>query len=160
MVHRDVCRFVGYWYGDELYGSFAASLVSPPSLRCDCRFIDPALPHRWAYFIAVGFAAIFLPIITTLYGILCFVPNTQDIARMLGAALVPGRPHANMYFTMYGYNSTEQGRSMVRDLKIGQYTKCPPRVTFTMQCLGAVIGGEWFDLGVVSLVFDGFFFSF
>ncbi|KAF9262064.1 OPT oligopeptide transporter [Marasmius fiardii PR-910] len=94
----------------------------------------------WAYFIAVGFAAIFLPIITTLYGILCFVPYTQDIARMLGAALVPGKPHANMYFTMYGYNSTEQGRSMVRDLKIGQYTKCPPRVTFTMQCLGAVIG--------------------
>lgn len=68
---------------------------------------------------------------------------------MLGAALVPGKPHANMYFTMvrchdmpthtasswmgkYAYNSTEQGRSMTRDLKMGQYTKLPPRVTFTM----------------------------
>lgn len=44
------------------------------------------------------------------------------------------------YFTLYAYNSTEQGRSMTRDLKMGQYTKLPPRVTFTMQCLGAVIG--------------------
>ncbi|EEB93972.1 hypothetical protein MPER_07300 [Moniliophthora perniciosa FA553] len=87
---------------------------------------------RWAYYIAVG---------------LCLhnVCNTEDIARMLGAALVPGKPHATMYFTMYAYNSTEQGRSMARDLKMGilvpgQYTKTPPRVTFTMQSLGAVIG--------------------
>jgi len=94
----------------------------------------------WAFFIAVGFAAFFLPIISTLYAILCYVPGTEDIARMLGAALVPGKPHANMYFTLYAYNVTEQGRSMTRDLKMGQYTKLPPRVTFTMQCLGAVIG--------------------
>ncbi|KAI3614519.1 oligopeptide transporter [Moniliophthora roreri] len=94
----------------------------------------------WAFFIAVGFAALFLPIITSLYAILCFVCNTEDIARMLGAALIPGKPHATMYFTMYAYNSTEQGRSMARDLKMGQYTKTPPRVTFTMQSLGAVIG--------------------
>ncbi|KAJ7597691.1 OPT oligopeptide transporter [Mycena floridula] len=94
----------------------------------------------WAFFIAVGFAAFFLPIISTLYAILCYVPGTEDIARMLGAALVPGKPHANMYFTLYAYNVTEQGRSMTRDLKLGQYTKLPPRVTFTMQSLGAVIG--------------------
>lgn len=94
----------------------------------------------WAYLIAVGFAVVFLPIITALYAIICFVPNTQDIARMLGAALIKGKPHANMYFTLYAYNVTEQGRSMARDLKMGQYTKLPPRVTFTMQCVGAVIG--------------------
>ncbi|KAJ7492455.1 OPT oligopeptide transporter [Mycena latifolia] len=94
----------------------------------------------WGFFIAVGFAAIFLPIISTLYAILCYVPGTEDIARMLGAGLIPGKPQANMYFTLYAYNSTEQGRSMTRDLKMGQYTKLPPRVTFTMQCLGAIIG--------------------
>ncbi|KAJ7103354.1 OPT oligopeptide transporter [Mycena belliarum] len=86
----------------------------------------------WGFFIAVGFAVIFLPIISTLYAILCYVPGTQDIARMLGAGLIPGKPQANMYFTLYAYNSTEQGRSMTRDLKMGQYTKLPPRVTFTM----------------------------
>ncbi|THU85518.1 OPT oligopeptide transporter [Dendrothele bispora CBS 962.96] len=94
----------------------------------------------WAFFISVGFAALFLPIISTLYAVLCYVPNTQDIARMLGAALVNNSPQANMYFTLYAYNSTEQGRSMTRDLKMGQYTKLPPRVTFTMQCIGAIIG--------------------
>lgn len=28
---------------------------------------------------------------------------------------------ANMYFTLYAYNSTEQGRSMTRDLKMGEH---------------------------------------
>ncbi|KAF7347691.1 OPT oligopeptide transporter [Mycena venus] len=95
---------------------------------------------RWGFLIAVGFAAFFLPIISTLYAILCYVPGTEDIARMLAAGLLPGKPQANMYFTLYAYNSTEQGRSMTRDLKMGQYTKLPPRVTFTMQSLGAIIG--------------------
>ncbi|KAJ7925954.1 OPT oligopeptide transporter [Mycena leptocephala] len=84
----------------------------------------------WGFFIAVGFAALFLPIISTLYAILCYVPGTEDVARMLAAGLFPGKPQANML----------QGRSMTRDLKMGQYTKLPPRVTFTMQCLGAIIG--------------------
>ncbi|KIY43831.1 OPT superfamily oligopeptide transporter [Fistulina hepatica ATCC 64428] len=86
----------------------------------------------WAFFIAVAFATFFLPIISFLYAVLCYVPNTEDIARMLCAAMVPGNPRANMYFTLYAYNSTEQGRSMTRDLKMGQYVKLPPRVTFTI----------------------------
>ncbi|PBK76799.1 OPT oligopeptide transporter [Armillaria solidipes] len=121
-----------WWYA----GMFVASI----GMALATNYTGEALLPWWAFFIAVGFATIFLPIISTLYAVLCYVPGTEDIARMLGAALVPGKPHANMYFTMYAYNSTEQGRSMTRDLKMGQYTKLPPRVTFTMQCGGAVIG--------------------
>ena len=73
------------------------------------------------------FAAVFLPIIAFLYAVICFIPSTEDIAKMLGSALVPGSPHANMYFAMYAYNSTEQGRSFTRDLKIGQYVKVRDR---------------------------------
>ncbi|KAG7087781.1 hypothetical protein E1B28_013722 [Marasmius oreades] len=127
-------------YSEVPYWWYTAMFVVSVAIGMATNYTGHSQLPWWAYLIAVAFAAIFLPIITTLYGIILFIPYTQDLARMLGAALVPGKPHANMYFTMYGYNSTEQGRSMVRDLKIGQYTKCPPRVTFTMQCLGAVIG--------------------
>ncbi|KAK0208764.1 OPT oligopeptide transporter [Desarmillaria ectypa] len=121
-----------WWYAGMFVASIAMALAT--------NYTGEALLPWWAFFIAVSFATIFLPIISTLYAVLCYVPGTEDIARMLGATLVPGKPHANMYFTMYAYNSTEQGRSMTRDLKMGQYTKLPPRVTFTMQCGGAVIG--------------------
>ena len=60
---------------------------------------------------------------------------------MIGAAMVPGKPVANMYATLYGYNSVTQATSLLRDLKMGQYTKLPPRVTFTCQVLGSIIGG-------------------
>ena len=56
---------------------------------------------------------------------------------MLGSALVPGSPHANMYFAMYAYNSTEQGRSFTRDLKIGQYVKVRGRLRVKAMRLGS-----------------------
>lgn len=37
---------------------------------------------------------------------------------MLGGAIIPGKPVANMYFTMYGYNSVLQAYSLTGDLKI------------------------------------------
>lgn len=37
---------------------------------------------------------------------------------MLGACMLPGDPQTNMYFTLYGYNTLEQGRGLLRDLKL------------------------------------------
>jgi hypothetical protein len=45
-----------------------------------------------------------------------------------------------VYFTLYGSNTVSQARGLTRDLKLGQYTKLPPRVTFTMQLVGTVVG--------------------
>lgn len=75
---------------------------------------------------------------------------------MLGGAMVPGKPVANMYFTAYGYNPVVQALALLKDLKLGQYSeshvllpifidiipaKLPPRVTFAMQFIGTIIGG-------------------
>lgn len=32
--------------------------------------------------------------------------------------MMPGSPQTNMYFTMYGYHTVEQARSLIRDLKM------------------------------------------
>jgi len=42
---------------------------------------------------------------------------------------------------MYGYNPLAQSLALLQDLKLGQYTKLPPRVTFTVQVIGTVVGG-------------------
>lgn len=85
---------------------------------------------------------------------------------MLGAALSPGNPQANLYFTLYGSNTVGQARGLTEDLKLGrksgllrfkvleiapidsisfvrchlEYTKLPPRATFIVQSIGTVIG--------------------
>ncbi|KAH8686156.1 OPT oligopeptide transporter protein-domain-containing protein [Tricladium varicosporioides] len=69
-----------------------------------------------------------------------FQGNVQPIVQMIGGYLHPGQPLANMYFTLFGYNSVLQGISMVQDLKFGQYAKIPPRTTFFAQVVGTLVG--------------------
>ncbi|KAF8663701.1 hypothetical protein AX16_000876 [Volvariella volvacea WC 439] len=95
----------------------------------------------WGLIVGIIISAIFLPFVITVYAITGFSPNIQNLVQMIGAAMIPGNPQANMYFTLYGYNTLDQARGLIRDLKMGQYTKLPPRVTFTVQSLGAVVGG-------------------
>ncbi|ANB15872.1 oligopeptide transporter OPT1 [Sugiyamaella lignohabitans] len=59
---------------------------------------------------------------------------------MIGGYIHPGNPVANMYFTLYGYNSVQQAFAMLQDLKQGQYVKLSPRSTFAAQILGSIIG--------------------
>ncbi|KAJ7098484.1 OPT oligopeptide transporter [Mycena belliarum] len=95
----------------------------------------------WATIVALLFAWMFVPVIGTLYATVGYAPSIENLVQMLGGALVPGKPVANMYFTMYGYQPVVQAYSLTADLKIGQYTKLPPRATFAVQSVGAVIGG-------------------
>ena len=64
----------------------------------------------------------------------------QPIVQLIGAYCHPGRPLANMYFTLYGYNSTTQGFLLLRDLKLAQEAHLSPRCTFAMQIIGTLIG--------------------
>jgi OPT family small oligopeptide transporter len=95
----------------------------------------------WGLFVALLFAWVFLPIVGTLYATVGYAPSIENMVQMVGGAILPGRPVANMYFTMYGYNPVVQAYHLMRDLKLGQYTKLPPTVTFIVQSVGAIIGG-------------------
>ncbi|KAL0953014.1 hypothetical protein HGRIS_007218 [Hohenbuehelia grisea] len=122
-----------WWYGVIFVSSFAMAMATIYTGHS-------GLPW-WGLIVGIIISAIFLPFVLTVYAITGFSPNIQSLVQMLGAAMIPGSPQANMYFTLYGYNTLDQARGLIRDLKMGQYTKLPPRVTFTVQCLGSVVGG-------------------
>lgn len=52
------------------------------------------------------------------------------------AYILPGDPVANMYGALYGQHPMIQGIALLQDLKLGQYVKLAPRVTFLMQMTG------------------------
>jgi hypothetical protein len=58
---------------------------------------------------------------------------------MLGSAVVPGSSQANMYFELYSGTALKQAAGMLSDLKLGQYTKLPPRTTFSVQMAGTIV---------------------
>jgi hypothetical protein len=69
-----------------------------------------------------------------------FVPYVTQLFQMLGSAVVPGSSQANMYFELYSGTALGQAAVMLSDLKLGQYTKLPPRITFTVQIIGTSVG--------------------
>ncbi len=45
-----------------------------------------------------------------------------------------------MYVNLYGNTTAYQTMYMLQDLKLGQYTKLPPRLTFAAQMAGSIVG--------------------
>ncbi|TBU35615.1 OPT oligopeptide transporter [Dichomitus squalens] len=69
-----------------------------------------------------------------------FSTSANGFYQMIVAYLVPGNPVANMYGALYGQHPQGQCILMLKDLKLGQYVKLAPRVTFAMQIIGTVVG--------------------
>ncbi|KAJ7764119.1 OPT oligopeptide transporter [Mycena maculata] len=122
-----------WWYLAMFIGCFGMAIGTTYGAKSQ-------LP-AWATIISLIFGWIFVPVIGTLYATVGYAPSIENMIQMLGGALVPGKPVANMYFTMYGYQSVVQAYTLTGDLKIGQYTKLPPRATFCVQVIGSIVGG-------------------
>jgi OPT family small oligopeptide transporter len=107
----------------------------------------------WQFLISVAlsfFLVLFLGGLNAIFG---FQNNMQTTIQMIGGYIRPGNPLANMYFTLYGYNSVQQAFQMMGDLKTAQYVKLSPRSTFAAQFSGTVIGAI-FNYIIMNQVVD------
>ncbi|SCV69383.1 BQ2448_2403 [Microbotryum intermedium] len=77
----------------------------------------------YALVVATLIALIELPVLSLMSAITGFRTSGSTLFQMLGSAIVPGNARANRYFRLYSTNSVSQGSLMVKDLKLGQYTK-------------------------------------
>ncbi|KAF8526881.1 OPT oligopeptide transporter [Hysterangium stoloniferum] len=78
----------------------------------------------WALIVALIVALITLPFYGAMVAIAAYAPPMGTLFRILGAAVVPGSSQANM------------ASFMLSDLKLGQYTKLPPREdSFNTVCI-------------------------
>ncbi|KAF8136747.1 OPT oligopeptide transporter protein-domain-containing protein [Boletus edulis] len=94
----------------------------------------------WGFAISVLLATIFILFLGALYAITGIGISVQTFVQMIAGYLHPGKPMANMYFVLYSYNTVSQASLLLRDLKIGQYAKLPPRASFTAQIIGTLLG--------------------
>ncbi|KAL1642024.1 hypothetical protein SLS58_005612 [Diplodia intermedia] len=94
----------------------------------------------YGFFISILLAAILCPFFSAQAALTGYQGNVQPLMHLLGGFIHPGSPTANLYFTLFGHASTTQALNMTRSLKLGQYAKLPPRITFAAQLLGTVLG--------------------
>ncbi|KAG9224893.1 hypothetical protein PTI98_009892 [Pleurotus ostreatus] len=100
---------------------------------------DSTLPW-WGFIIAMLLATVSILFFGTLSAITGLQFIIQPFVQMIGGFIHPGKPMANMYFVLFSYNSVTQAQLLMRDLKIAQYTKLPPRAAFTAQIIGTLFG--------------------
>ncbi|OJA20503.1 hypothetical protein AZE42_11975 [Rhizopogon vesiculosus] len=100
---------------------------------------DSTLPW-WGFVVSLLLATISILFFGALYAITGLAFIIQPFVQMIGGYLHRGKPVANMYFVLYGYNTVTQAQLLLRDLKIAQYAKLPPRAAFTAQIIGTLLG--------------------
>jgi len=120
------------WYGAILVYAFVTALAIIYKT-------DSTLPW-WGFIISCLVAVVMILFFGSLIAITGLVFITQPFPQMIGGFLHPGKPMANMYFVLFSYNSVTQAQLLLRDLKIAQYTKLPPRAAFTAQIIGTLFG--------------------
>ncbi|TAQ84499.1 hypothetical protein B7494_g7178 [Chlorociboria aeruginascens] len=123
-----------WWWGAVLLCCWAVGLGSLYALKS-------TLPW-WGFLVSTILLAIFLLFFGAQYGITGFVFNIQPICQTL----------ADMYFTCFTFNSFSQATLLARDLKLAQYVHLPPRHTFTVQVIGALIGAVLNWVMMISIV--------
>ena len=74
------------------------------------------------------------------------------IAQIVCGYVFPGKPVANMVFTVYCYISSSQAVKFSSDLKLGQYMKIPPKIMFTVQ-MAATLVSSFAQVGVLNWMF-------
>jgi len=122
-----------WWYLAVTTGAFVVAMVTS--------FTEHSHLPWWALILALLFAVILLPMYGAFYAIAGWAPDFSNLFFILGAGLVPGSSQANMYFELYSSRALGQATALLSDLKLGQYTKLPPRWTFCVQMVGTVVGG-------------------
>ncbi|CAE6446396.1 unnamed protein product [Rhizoctonia solani] len=65
---------------------------------------------------------------------------TNQLMKMVAGAVHPGKPVANLYFSMWSHDVISTSIGLAGDLKMGQYLKIPPRVMFLTQMWGTLLG--------------------
>lgn len=120
------------WYGLTAVLSLIVAFVI--IYKC-----DSTLPW-WGLVIALLLATVFILFVVALYAMTGIPLSIQTFVQMVAGYLHRGKPMANMYFVLYSYNTMNQAQLLLRDLKIAQYVKLPPRAAFAAQVIGTLFG--------------------
>ncbi|ORY41249.1 oligopeptide transporter [Rhizoclosmatium globosum] len=133
MMQKTYAEVPQWWYLLLLVISCACAIVVNQAVESGLDW--------WAFLIAVGLAAFLTLAIGFLFSTTGFNLPTQPFVQLIGGLVKPQNATANMYFTLYGFNTTQQAMNLLMDLKVGQYMKIPARTMFLSQIMGTVIGG-------------------
>ncbi|KIM46930.1 hypothetical protein M413DRAFT_16493 [Hebeloma cylindrosporum] len=133
-----------WWYALLLVLSFFAGLI--------VIFKGQTTLPWWSYIVALILGGFVTPFSTLLYARMGNGIATNQLMKMVAGAINPGRPVANLYFSMWSHDVVSTSINLAGDLKMGQYLKIPPRVMFLTQVWGTILGAVINYVVMISVV--------
>ncbi|TCD71832.1 hypothetical protein EIP91_003175 [Steccherinum ochraceum] len=133
-----------YWYAALLVLAFFAGLIVVIKG-------DTTLPW-WSYIVALLLGGFIAPFSNLMFARLGNGIATNQLMKMVAAACNPGRPVANLYFSMWSHDTIATSINLAGDLKMGQYLKIPPRAMFLTQIWGVILGAVVNYVVMISVV--------
>ncbi|THH32472.1 hypothetical protein EUX98_g1722 [Antrodiella citrinella] len=133
-----------YWYAGLLVLAFFAGLIVVIKG-------NTTLPW-WSYIVALLLGSFIAPFSNLLFARMGNGIATNQLMKMVAAACNPGRPVANLYFSMWSHDAIATSINLAGDLKMGQYLKIPPRAMFVTQIWGVLVGAVVNYVVMISVV--------
>jgi len=121
-----------WWYVILLALAFFAGLI--------VTFTGNTTLPWWGYITALALGAFVAPFSNLLFARLGNGIATNQLMKMVAGAIHPGKPVANLYFSMWSHDVVSTSILLAGDLKIAQYLKIPPRVMVVTQIWGTLLG--------------------
>ncbi|KAI0700193.1 OPT oligopeptide transporter [Cytidiella melzeri] len=122
-----------WWY----FILFLASLAV--GIGCSYAAPEPLMPW-WSVLLFTAISAVIAVCLGFIAATTGFQISIRYAIQILAAFIHPGKPITVMYVNLYGNSTAFQTLALLQDLKLGQYVKLPPRVTFSSQLAGSIIG--------------------
>lgn len=136
-IHQKLMRAYpevpNWWYIAIYIISFALSFV--------VIYEWPIYLPWWGLIVAFLISAIFVLPIGIIQAVTNQQPGLNVVTEFIIGYALPGHPIANVTFKTYGYISSTQCLTFLSDLKLGHYTKVPPRAMFWVQIVGTFLAG-------------------
>lgn len=121
-----------WWYVILLVLAFFAGLI--------VIFAGHTTLPWWGYITALALGTFIAPFSNILFARLGNGIATNQLMKMVAGAIHPGKPVANLYFSMWSHDVVSTSILLAGDLKVGQYLKIPPKVMFLTQVWGTLVG--------------------
>ncbi|KAJ7650709.1 OPT oligopeptide transporter protein-domain-containing protein [Roridomyces roridus] len=122
---------------------YAALFLVSIGVGIGCSYAGPngtVLMPAWSIIFFTFFSAIISVVLGFITATTGFNISIKYAIQIMAAFIHPGQPIPVMYANLYGNSTSFQTLYLLQDLKLGQYTKLPPRVTFGVQMAGSIVG--------------------
>ncbi|KAF7307796.1 OPT oligopeptide transporter [Mycena kentingensis (nom. inval.)] len=119
---------------------YATLFVVSLAVGIGCSYAGPhgtVLMPAWGILYFTFFSCIISVVLGFITATTGFSISIKYAIQIMAAFIFPGQPIPVMYANLYGNSTSFQTLYLLQDLKLGQYTKLPPRITFVMQIIVA-----------------------